>query len=189
MFNAIMRCHYAHISSQMPPRIRLRTAYHEAGHGYFMSRSPLWKNVRLSLNAGGGLTRGAYNKRESFSDAEAGWLITRMTIAGAAAEQYFFGNYSRAGAARDVENAIELISGRESILHDYIESEFLPMSLTAISAAVPQSTSPRTQGILGGALISVARDIVRDADKIRRLGKLLYNKSYLSDREVRAALE
>lgn len=188
MINAIKRAHYAHVSSQMPPRIRLRTAYHEAGHGFFMSRSSLWKNIRLSINDSGGLTRGEYSGRSRFSDAEAGWLIIRMTLAGAATEQYFFGNYSRLGAAQDVANATELALGREAVLAEYIKERFLPTSAAAMQRAAVPGTSPEIQSILGGALLSVAAEVQQNAGAIRHLGKLLYKKSYLSDDELRKVL-
>lgn len=189
MLNAIMRLHAAHVSSKMPPRIRLRTAYHEAGHGYFMTRSNLWKNVRIRLNDSGGLASGKYDRRDLFSDAEAGWLIARMTVAGAVAEQLFFGNYSKLGAAQDMANALELISGRESAMDDYIDDNFLPTSFEAVQDVVPPDTSIRAQRILGGAVVSVARELLPNIAKVRALGKELFKKSYLSDKEIRNTLE
>jgi len=172
----------------MPPRVRLRIAYHEAGHAYFMAKSPLWKNISVRLSASGGLAHSEYGNRSSFSDAEAGWLILRMVIAGAVAEQYFFGAYSKYGTWADVCNSIELTTGREASMLEYVENSMLSYKLSSVEMMLPSSVNKNVSKIIASAIESAVHCIHRDHAKVRELGKVLYCKSYVGDKEIRRIL-
>ena len=189
MLDFVKRLHWQYSSAGMPPRVRLRTAYHEAGHAYFMSKSQLWKNINIRLNATGGLAHSEYGNRSAFSDAEAGWLILRMVLAGAVAEQYFFGAYSKYGTWADVSNSIELVTGREAPMMAYVDNELLSYKLSSVQRMLPPSVNDNTRKVIASAVDSAIHCIHRDHVKVRELGKALYRKSYLSDREIRRILE
>jgi ATP-dependent Zn protease len=189
MLNFIKRMHWQHASAGMPPRIRLRTAYHEAGHAYFMSLSPLWKNINIRLNSTGGLAHSEYGDRASFSDAEAGWLILRMIVGGAVAEQYFFNSYSKYGTWQDISRGIDLVASREAMLLEYVDFELLPYRLDVVDRMLPTSASAHTRKIMATAVCSALELVGRDQDNIRRLGKTLYKKSFVPEREIRKILK
>lgn len=188
MLNFIKRMHWQHASAGMPPRVRLRTAYHEAGHAYFMSLSPLWKNINIRLNSTGGLAHSEYGERSSFSDAEAGWLILRMIVAGAVTEQCFFGSYSKYGTWQDVSRALDLVISREAMMLEYVDFELLSYRLDVVDKMIPDSASPHTRKIMATAVCSAMDLVCKDQEKIRRLGKLLFKKSYVDESEIRKAL-
>ena len=189
MISSIKRLYAQHIAADMPPRIRLRTAYHEAGHAYFMASSPLWKNISIRMTSSGGLAKSEYGRRSDFSDAEAGWLIMRMTLAGAVVEQYFFNGYSKYGSWRDINCALELAGGREQALLDYIEGNYIPYRVGMIEPMVPSSTSLVSKQIMAAAVHSSMSLVNQDCEKIRALGKELYKNSFLHDSEIRRILE
>lgn len=188
MLDLVKRLHWQYSSSGMPQKVRLRTAYHEAGHAYFMAKSPLWKNVSIRLSSSGGLARSEYGARSSFSDAEAGWLILRMVVAGAVAEQYFFGAYSRYGTWADVCNSIQLTVGRESSMLAYVDSCMLRYKISSVDMMLPSDTSENVRKVIASAIDSAMDCIHKDHVKVRELGKALYRKSYISDREIRRIL-
>ena len=189
MLDFIKRLHWQYASAGMPPKVRLRTAYHEAGHAYFMSKSSLWKNINIRLNATGGLAHSEYGNRAAFSDAEAGWLILRMVIAGAVTEQYFFGAYSKYGTWADVHNGIDLVTGREASMLAYVDRELLTYKLSSVHLMLPDSISCNVRKIMASAVDSAIHCIHRDREKVRELGKALYRKSYVAEPEIRRILQ
>lgn len=189
MISTIKRLRAQYSSAKMPTRIRLRTAYHEAGHAYFMASSPLWKNVSIKMTGNGGLASSQYDRRGDFSDAEAGWLIIRMVLAGSIAEQFFFNGYSKYGAWHDTNSALELAGGREQCMLDYIEASLIPYRIGMIEPMVPAATSLASKQILAAAACSTVNLVCHDRQKIRALGKELYARSFLSDSEIRKILD
>jgi hypothetical protein len=188
MLDLVKRLHWQHSSAGMPKKVRLRTAYHEAGHAYFMANSPLWKDISVRLSASGGLARSKYGNRSSFSDAEGSWLILRMIISGAVTEQYFFGAYSKYGTWADVCSSIELAAGREASMLEYVESSMLSYKLSSVEMMLPSSVSKNVSKIIASAVESAMHCIHRDRAKVRELGKALYRKSYVGDKEIRRIL-
>lgn len=192
MLHYLLKLHSSHLSHGMPPRVRLRTSYHEAGHGFFMSQDRLWKSVKIRLTGSGGLASADYSDAKSATNIQSIWKILQMLLAGIVVEQYFFSSYSKFGTMQDLENSLALIEKHKADLADYVQELGIEHDHELIKYVVPASKSEIDQialTVLSAAVACCLQEVADNKNKIRCLGKALYKSARLNDKEIRKLLK
>jgi cell division protease FtsH len=175
---------------ELPPLVRRRVAYHEAGHAIATVATGLGRPVSLSIGGGGGLSQSEPGERRALTRAH---IETHLMIllAGRAAEILIFGEATAGSGGADnsdlaratwLAERLETVYGLGGSGLVYMPAEGHRLLLDASLRKGIEKTLDRVQA-------ATCELLARNRGCLDALASALYEKGYMSADEIGRLLE